>query len=75
MRNYSRHQRLMSFEHLEQRLSLSSLVPQGVVDTSSVIVSPMDDPPPGPEPAPPANPVDGPLQYPTLPPSGPLGPG
>ncbi len=34
-----------------------------------------DDPPPDPEPAPPVNPINGPIQYPTLPPSGPLGPG
>ncbi len=34
-----------------------------------------DDPPPAPEPAPPVNPINGPVQYPTLPPSGPLGPG
>lgn len=34
-----------------------------------------DDPPPDPEPAPPSNPINGPIIYPTLPPSGPLGPG
>jgi hypothetical protein len=80
MRTYSWRRGLMSLEQLEGRLSLSSLpaaqVLPGAVHTVPVIVRSLDDdPPPGPEPAPPANPVDGPIQYPTLPPSGPLGPG
>ena len=80
MRKYPGHKRLMWLEQLEPRLSLSSLVQtsdsQGALDSVSAVVQPMDDdPPPGPEPAPPVNPVDGPILYPTLPPSGPLGPG
>jgi hypothetical protein len=79
MRKFSKKNRLLSLEPLEQKLSLSSLVMDtsgGSVQSAPVIVQPMDDdPPPDPEPAPPANPVNGPIQYPTLPPSGPLGPG
>ncbi len=46
------------------------------VSTLSVVAESVDDdPPPEPEPAPPVSPINGPIQYPTLPPSGPLGPG
>jgi hypothetical protein len=79
MRRSSSQNRLISLERLESRVSLSSLrfvaskAPSHVVP---VVVRPLDDdPPPDPEPAPPANPINGPIQYPTLPPSGPVGPG
>lgn len=79
MRKFSLHETLRSFDLLEGRVSLSSLrfvaspAPSHAVP---VVVRPLDDdPPPDPEPAPPANPINGPIQYPTLPPSGPMGPG
>ncbi len=79
MRRFSLLDSFQSLELLERKLSLSSLAfvgtglpPHGV----PVMMSPLDDdPPPDPEPAPPVNPINGPIQYPTLPPSGPLGPG
>jgi len=70
--------RARMIERLEPKLSLSSI---GVSDwqrplAPAALVRPLDDdPPPNPEPAPPANPINGPIQYPSLPPSGPLGPG
>ncbi len=79
MRKLSLHDRLPSLEVLESRLSLSSLAvftSRSPSHAVPVIMRPLDDdPPPDPEPAPPANPINGPIQYPTLPPSGPLGPG
>jgi hypothetical protein len=79
MRKFSWKNRLMSVESLEGRLSLSSLTlvsPKAPLHGAPVVARPCDDdPPPDPEPAPPVNPINGPIQYPTLPTSGPLGPG
>ena len=79
MRKFSLQDNLGSLESLERKVSLSSLAFVGAGRPSHVLpvmVRPLDDdPPPDPEPAPPVNPINGPLQYPTLPPSGPLGPG
>jgi hypothetical protein len=79
MRRFSLQDSLKSLEALERKLSLSSLAFVGAGRASRalpVIVRVLDDdPPPDPEPAPPVNPINGPIQYPTLPPSGPLGPG
>jgi len=79
MRKFSWNDGLMSLDSLERRVSLSALTlvaSRGPVHSVPVMVRPLDDdPPPDPEPAPPANPINGPIQYPTLPPSGPLGPG
>ncbi|HKI20098.1 MAG TPA: hypothetical protein VKA15_19570 [Isosphaeraceae bacterium] len=79
MRKFALQVGLKSLESLERKLSLSSMALGGIHRPSHlvpVIVRPCDDdPPPEPEPAPPVNPINGPIQYPTLPPSGPLGPG
>ncbi len=79
MRRFSLQDSFKSLELLERKLSLSSLAFVGSGRPSHsvpVMVRPLDDdPPPDPEPAPPVNPINGPIQYPTLPPSGPLGPG
>ena len=79
MRKSSVRDTLRSVEVLELRLSLSSLSTgdlSAAVTAAPAMISSLDnDPPPDPEPAPPVNPINGPIQYPTLPPSGPLGPG
>ncbi|MGO9463096.1 MAG: hypothetical protein ACLQIB_56860 [Isosphaeraceae bacterium] len=79
MRRFSLLASSQSFDLLERKLSLSSLAFVGSGRPSHgvpVIMRPFDDdPPPDPEPPPPVNPINGPTQYPTLPPSGPLGPG
>jgi hypothetical protein len=79
MRKFSIQDSLKSLDSLECKLSLSSLAFFGLSGQSQgvpVMVRPLDDdPPPDPEPAPPVNPINGPIQYPSLPPSGPLGPG
>jgi hypothetical protein len=79
MRKFSLQDSVRSLELLERKLSLSAMTlvgPARPVHGVPVIVRPLDDdPPPQPEPAPPVNPINGPIQYPSLPPSGPLGPG
>lgn len=73
--------RLNSLEMLEaKRIPTSQImcVPVGVAAISTFSCSSLDDndPPPEPEPAPPPYPGDDPpIDYPTLPPVGPGGPG
>jgi hypothetical protein len=78
MREFVLRSSLNGLEALESKHSLSSISLLGNARGSTrwVVATPCDDdPPPDPEPLPPVNPISGPVQYPNLPPSGPLGPG
>jgi len=78
MRRSLRFETVDSVEMLERRLSLSTLA-AAMISTMKADAPGQgngDDPLPDPEPAPPPYPGDDPpIQYPALPPSGPIGPG
>jgi hypothetical protein len=67
-----------SVEMLEKRLSLSALAAAMISSMAAAVprAGDGDDPLPDPEPDPPPYPGDDPpIEYPVLPPSGPIGPG
>jgi hypothetical protein len=83
MRRFNLFDSLHSVETLEWKVSPTALAVGGLVAASAVSTPPTmqsddddNDPLPDPEPAPPPYPGDDPpIEYPVLPPSGPIGPG
>lgn len=78
MRHISPFQSLQSLETLDLKLSTSALSVGGIMVAAAVShlhAAPMDDSNPCPQPPPPYPGDDPPIVLPTLPPSGPAGPG